>query len=446
MLDQINSSLNRYQKHSADLQSDWLRISFHNYYGTLLFLFTAVTMTALNALRPRTALASVLDTGDGNATTQIIYIAILIITLVPLALRSPHSIFGSIPRSIWLLFLWCLITVAWSPAPDIALRRLAFTVVVSLTATSIAFQLPPRKVINILGNTLFLLVVLSLFSSAFIPELAIHQIGDPESGTVGAWRGLFYHKNTFGSVAALALLFSLHFVVTAKRNRWLRFAGVLVCLCALVLSGSRTSLLLALLCGALFFIFRWAIGRRQTRSLFWFMGILTVFVGAFVLVLGLAYGHGAVDRDQLLTGRGYIWSLIWQVFLANPVGGAGYQSIFQIGANTAFASLTSNTFFQTLAHAHNSYLEILASTGLIGFLMFSAGVIIYPCRQTITSPPEYNDIKALLLAVISFVLLHSILESGLVDRDRSTWVMMLIVLGCLTRISAEKKLLMDRDA
>lgn len=116
--------------------------------------------------------------------------------------------------------------------------------------------------------------------------------------------------------------------------------------------------------------------------------------------------------------------------MKNPFGGVGYQSIFQTGGASAFAQMVNDRFFATLSHAHNSYLEIAASTGLIGLALLIWALVSGTFQQLAVARLP-RELEALLTSISIFVVLHSFSESGLADRDRSTWVLIMLIIGGL---------------
>ena len=47
--------------------------------------------------------------------------------------------------------------------------------------------------------------------------------------------------------------------------------------------------------------------------------------------------------------------------------------------------------------------------------------------------------EAFLAALVFFILLHALLESGLADRDRPTWVMLLLAMGAIHARALENR-------
>ncbi len=395
----------------------------------MLSLFIVATTTSLVPFTPRQSLNSVFSTGEGDIFRQLSYCGIFIAAIVPAVRRRPSLIIAALPVSMVALFLWSAATLYWSPVPLIGARRLALTVIIAWTAFIIVANLTLERGLQVIGQTLIGLAVASVLTGVLVPTLGIHQPGDPESQIVGAWRGVFYHKNILGSVSALAVLFSLYFLPRDRRPQFREMLSVLLSAGALALAGSKTSILLCLVAAVCFWLASNHRGAAQVKGVL----VLLVFPITFVLVLSLPYGLEAVeeivDDPQLFTGRSLLWQLTYEVGMQNLLFGVGYQSIFQVGPESAMARLTGSLFIQTITHAHNAYLEIWASTGIIGLCLFGYAVVVRPLLA-ITSR-HFDEQRRIFIAVYVFVLLHALLESGLLDRERGTWVVLLCIMGLL---------------
>lgn len=75
----------------------------------------------------------------------------------------------------------------------------------------------------------------------------------------------------------------------------------------------------------------------------------------------LANGQWVIDTNSNLYGRLYTWWEAWLIFVHRPVLGGGFWS---------YATLSPIYGIATFVHAHNSYLQILAEWGTIGWLAF----------------------------------------------------------------------------
>lgn len=95
------------------------------------------------------------------------------------------------------------------------------------------------------------------------------------------------------------------------------------------------------------------------------LGSILLFDGDDSLLRGIGLGNQA----DFSNGRLHFWSIAWQIFLDNPIFGAGLDAF-----GTVFPKYdTWNGFFR-VEQAHNDYLQTLADAGILGFACIAAFV------------------------------------------------------------------------
>jgi O-antigen ligase len=120
--------------------------------------------------------------------------------------------------------------------------------------------------------------------------------------------------------------------------------------------------------------------------------------------------------------RFYVWGKAWYLFSQSPLFGIGYgrfndifnidRGVFDTGRLIGYPGLVSfyikQSYFFDTAHAHNSYLQFLAETGIIGFsllLIFWILCIVKILKAYNSSKDNFTS-KVLLSSLASiFVLL-----------------------------------------
>lgn len=411
--------------------------NYSRYIEYFWVIFLAVSLTRFTVLQPRTATSLELAV-QGDLTKQVGYILLFLAVAIPSFIVRGSRAFSSFPSILFAFFVWAGLTISWSPVADIASRRLILTLLISATVLLSVSQIPPIRTVRLTAAVLAWLVLASLISGVLFPSLAIHQSGDTESGVIGDWRGLFFHKNIFGSVAALSAMFELNLAMITRANRrhWGMFA---LSAFAIVLSGSKTSLGLALFAGGFSAI--WFYASRSRFALAWAQ--LGLFLSP-LLVAGVVWalvGPGAeiLSDPASFTGRSAIWKMMFALLAEHPIGGLGYQSVFQTGAGGVMAKITGSVFFQSLTHAHNGYLEIAVSTGLVGLFLLLWFIWSEAVVGLKRIDPEFRPLAPLLTGLLVFILAHSMMEVGFADRDRSTWLMLLMLVGLIRAMRASDR-------
>ena len=113
---------------------------------------------------------------------------------------------------------------------------------------------------------------------------------------------------------------------------------------------------------------------KLTTKAFWLsIGILVAISVSYVGYMLFPRLFAVIDRfstDNLLTDRQYLWHEALVMFNDNPLFGSGF------GAYPHKLSVTIDTVEVTYLNAHNIYLQLLAETGIIGFICFIIPMLI----------------------------------------------------------------------
>lgn len=248
----------------------------------------------------------------------------------------------------------------------------------------------------------------------------------------------FINRNHFAFLAEMALGLTLA-LLAGERARLPRrafyAAAALGLWAALVMSNSRGGLLamfvmLALL-AALFFTGRsgsaaghagvtkkrgeWAVRAAVCALLLAVVCVGVVFVGGERLAerLEAVPGDVSMNASSVRWGdrRQEIWRASWQLARAHPLLGAG------LGAYHAGVTAHHDASGEmALEQAHNDYLELLASGGLVGVALIAWGValIILRARKSLRAGDGFSRAAvAGALGGLSAVALHSLFDFGL---------------------------------
>jgi O-antigen ligase len=254
--------------------------------------------------------------------------------------------------------------------------------------------------------------------------------------------GQFINRNHFAFLMEMAagLVIGVALMRRGRRDRVLLYLSALLLMwTAIVLSNSRGGLLtitVQVIFAALLFVNSRTHAREKSASqkgwIRWTRSIAvnTVMIG--VLLLIILAGVVWLGGDQLATGvetatvemtgvdasemhegarRRDIWRATWQMFKAHAIAGAGLGGFW---AEIPVYHRASGVL--TPQQAHNDYLELLASGGILGaglFIWF-AGALIKQARQSVNASEGFQ--RAVSLGAIIGVVgvgVHSIVDFGL---------------------------------
>jgi O-antigen ligase len=399
------------------------------------FLFVAIV--GLKPFASRMGIDHLADTTGIDWTRQLAQVGLALSIALVTFFRSADDLRKLpqlIPWPIILVLAWCGLTLFWSPVPFIAFRRLGLTSLVIFAIFAAVQGLGPWPALRLFGFCIAALVFVSVLASPVVPN-AVHLPGEQDVKIIGAWRGIFYHKNHSGLIAALCVIISFFLWRMGQGRGWL--VAMVPGITLLVMSRSKTSLILclpALITGL--YLGRLKAARRGLRALFTLLtGVMLISI--FTLMLFAMSDRIAVllDDPTAFTGRMTIWKNLWSMIVKSPFGGVGFGSIYHTGIRTtinnpAVAWLSLNT------HGHNGYLDIMASTGITGCILALFAFLVNPLLQITRSELIYPQVTAgLLYAILSFLIFHELLETSLLERARPAWVALLVVCAIAQAIS-----------
>jgi O-antigen ligase len=193
---------------------------------------------------------------------------------------------------------------------------------------------------------------------------AMEEVFAAQSGWSGRITSFLFHYNSLAGYLNAVMAFALGVAVLAK-NAWTRWLGV-ACLAtsgaALFLTSSRGGMVA---CGALLlFSLLFLLPRRRTLAI-----ILASALLAASIAVPLALAAGA-EAERLQTvddftqaSRLALWGAAGIIFMQHPVMGAGFGT-FRFDFHQFVPGIKDDL------DAHNLYLQTLAETGILGFIVF----------------------------------------------------------------------------
>ncbi|WP_426032162.1 O-antigen ligase family protein [Caulobacter sp. DWP3-1-3b2] len=294
---------------------------------------------------------------------------------------------------------FALLSVIWSPDVITTGRNafVLFGVIFSLGV--ISQKTSPRTFLIVLLYFLAIIMLASALLAVLDPELGRHAASDVlEKGHDGKWRGIFAHKNALGFYAAVSSVLFFTQVRISRFNWpywWAARAAALACL---VFSGSANAIVGAAAGCAVYAILR----RRATTRL------------PFLLAVGFAGGAlssiavnlvSMLGRDTTFTGRTEIWAGALEIWKRSPLLGYSYVA----GNTVVLGPELTRMLFSSAVDAHNGYIDILFSLGIVGLGLFLLAVLVsfnYGHRACAAkeSPDRSTAVAYMVIAIMSCVM------------------------------------------
>lgn len=307
-----------------------------------------------------------------------------------------------------LLTLWFVVSSVYSP-----IRVYSFGSAVAFLSV-VLFGVVVRRVVPeamLLRSAIALLTVMLLLGLVLYVLAPDRAMAEMEGGSIRRLAAPFGTPNSLGRVSALVILLA----VLARMSgvlRWhspLLLVAVAAALTCLYLSQSRT----AMAALALALVILYLAGRPRRLLVAAILAALTALMVVVLRVdildlLTLVSRTGYVSEVTTLTGRTDIWKFAWSQIVEEPMLGYGHASSKHI-----FPLLYRQYWGWTTTHAHNMWLQIWFTTGLVG-VMLLASVFIAQFRYWL----QTRDIGS--LAVLVFVFVIGLAEAGHIAGAPST--------------------------
>ncbi len=385
----------------------------------------------------------------GAAFNSLLWVVLMVVAAIVIVWRA---------RLAWLLLrhlnvafiLFCILVLAsalWSAAPAVTLdrlRRLITILACCMTVNLVGWH--RRSFQDLLRPAVTVLLAASLIYGLIFPKLGIHQSDQPE--LVGAWHGLMFQKNIFGSVATYGVILWFHAWLAREASRLRVLVGVSVSLGCLLLSRSSTSLLTTA-----FSIFFLTLVLRSPANLRrytpYFVGLFVSLVAIYALaVLGVVPAlQSLLDPISALTGknastatgRAQIWELIKAEIARHPYFGIGYGAYWTgpIPGTASYIFVTAIYFYA--GSAHSGYLEVTNDLGFVGLGVLICYVLAY-VRQSIRLWHIDRYQAALFLALLFQQGLENLSEAEWLQVTSVNFIVMTLATCAIARALLEEQL------
>ncbi len=263
----------------------------------------------------------------------------------------------------------------------------------------------------------FIICYLAIFAFYPLRGLLMNVAGGYSHQGRYAWNFIFSNPNDYATLTLL--MFGLNLVAfqsaTKPWQRWAAMVGAVLMPVAILFTASRAGFLGLVLFGAVVLLR----SRQKARML--------VLAGVATLAVALAAPPESWDRVRSLTKvkntevlqseadesarqRFMIWQIAWKMWKDHPVFGVGLGAAPY--SNYAYAlSRPEWSLARARWNTHNTFLNVLAETGLPGLILF-AGIFVSTFRHLARARkavepvvPEWGtDIRYLEAALLGFLV------------------------------------------
>lgn len=329
---------------------------------------------------------------------------------------------------VWLFTGIALISFLWSDFPDWTLKKGLTTLQTTSFGLYMASRFSLKEQLEMLGWAMGIIAVFSLLFSLAFPGVAI------ETGVnAGSFRGPFVQKNILARMMVLGAIVFLLLALENYRHRYLLWGGLGLSVLLILLTGSKTALLLFLTIAMLLPLY---------KALRWSDTILIPVIITLILIVGsitvIVVGNWenlllGLGRDPTLSGRTTMWEVAIELIAKRPWLGYGYQGFWQEGGG---AEVIWKEEGYKPPHAHNGFINITLDLGLTGlFLLLSTLGVTYGrgivwlrfCRTAIGLWPIFY---------VTFFFMYNHTENTIIEHNSLFWILLVAVSLSMKRFVA----------
>ncbi|PAY18426.1 hypothetical protein CKO51_16390 [Rhodopirellula sp. SM50] len=334
----------------------------------------------------------------------------------------------------YLYFAWAMLSVLWTPRPAISVGQAgglaSLLVLASLIALVVTRQDRTESLMRMLGQMLLAFSIFVIAIQFFVPDLS----GLNRRLMMGGNSGIV-HPTAAGANASIGLLICMLCLFVGKYRWALRAAliGGVVHGTVLFYASSRMALLMAVLTvGLVLFLYAGNLVRAATISLFAVLLLVIVLVDpSFGSVLDsksstvqyITRGQSARQLTKV-SGREEMWTKVWREYTKSKWIGHGYFITSEAGKLEVWSQKSNHT-------AHNIYLQILVSTGVIGLLLFLAAIgnLVVQFSRLIHGDRSMQNLATTLAVVAIWYFGWSLLCVSFMGPVRSESVVFFALIG-----------------
>ena len=352
----------------------------------------------------------------GTTMTLVRYLIPLLI-LLRLAARWKATL-RVLQSDLFLFVFNCLVFLSftWSINPTLTITGLRGEYVQAVTiALFLATRFTLSQQVRLISIGLGITALISFLVAFIAPSIGIHQqVHD------GAWRGVYFHKNYFstGMVAAIAACLA-QILSPAERRPWqVWLLGF--CAALLLLSTSRTGLILLIASIGVIFLYRRYRWRGMRTMLTLYLIIVVAALGITVLITAWDQILIGLGRDPTLTGRTPIWELLRNDYIPRkPFLGYG-RGTFWYSPEVLGRFSRDLAFLPT--HAHNGIYDLILDVGFVGFFFFLLSAALAWTRAFKLAYISNTAASIWPLAFLTIVFINNYTESYLLTRTNFLWM------------------------
>jgi exopolysaccharide production protein ExoQ len=268
-----------------------------------------------------------------------------------------------------LLVVLCLLSYSWSSNPDQTLDAVLPLVRTLIWSICLTASFTPKELMKLLAWAMGIIIVSSF---AIILVSPSYGVTETFAGTP-AWIGIYKHKQILGRHLPLAAISFLNLALSQGQRRWIPWFFFGLTICFILLSSSKSSLLMLLVALSILPIYSLLQQHYKVKALIGSLGLILFFVVMFATISNLEFiVVDLLGKNMEFNGRTPVWAMTITRGLEHPWLGYGYGAFWH--SVSAEAVVRTTWLWQlvqedVVPHAHNDFIEIFLHIGLVGLVL-----------------------------------------------------------------------------
>ncbi|WYM02896.1 MAG: O-antigen ligase family protein [Gloeotrichia echinulata CP02] len=337
---------------------------------------------------------------------------------------------------ILLVALACL-SVFWSGYIGDTFSKLQSLARSTIFGAYLAARYTIRDQMRLLSWSIIVSSILSILVCILIPSFGIEFT---EAGAV--WKGIFFHKQLLGRTMALGCSLFIVQIFNKDKKRWLNLSLVIIPLALILLSNSKSSLILVLLSIGILSIYNIAKQQSLVRVVISLTMILFSASIAYIIIDNLEFILvDFLGKGLELNGRVPIWTLALEKIKERYWLGYGYSAFWQSDAgayviNNTWLGRQEGSASITAWNAHNGYIEMLVQLGIIGLGLTIIHMLYLIIKTTKLLILTLTIESLWMLEFLGFIIINNISGTMTFLSPNIFWVIHVAVsISCYTEYS-----------
>jgi O-antigen ligase len=258
---------------------------------------------------------------------------------------------------LWLMAVLAVASAIWSVDPVMSFRRGLALAGTTLLGVYVGSTMSSEGLRRSLHAAVWIVAIGSIVLVLGLPSLGVHD--DMHDGY---WRGAFLHKNNLGEFSTLAIVCLVLNCISKRRVQVSSLLGIGLCVTLLIGAGSRTAWIMT----PILTLLALSLATWEAKKVLRVVALIAVVIMLDASWIDWSQIGAALGRDESLTGRIPLWTVVWTDIAERPIVGYGYGAYWLGKVGDARLYWTSLGWGDSPQHAHNGFLDVWLECGLLG--------------------------------------------------------------------------------